>query len=293
MSITFSCPHCHHAYRVADEKAGKTARCRICGTKMAVPRPAVPPPVVEETPSGTPRYRHQLPTEPPEVVVEATPFLPQIERHIERTIGHSPQVFHEIVSTTIHVDLHVVPPSDDEPSRLHPFGASHFTVITSGVSSKPMNVPKGYKGPRFIELMMALPADWPGLLPDGTFDRQVMKEERNWWPFRWLKQAARLPAQFNTFLGLGHTIPNGEDAEPYADNTRLGCLMVCPPMLSPESFHLLINDNVTIHFMALMPLYPEEVRLKLEKGSQPLNDLFDEAGLTELVELDRPNLAVP
>jgi predicted Zn finger-like uncharacterized protein len=100
MAITYSCPHCHHAYRVEDAQAGTTGRCRICRTKVKVPRPAVPPPVVEATPSGTPRYRHQLPAEPPEVAVEATPFLPQIERHIEPTIGHAPNVLHEIVSTT-------------------------------------------------------------------------------------------------------------------------------------------------------------------------------------------------
>jgi hypothetical protein len=256
---------------------------------MIVPPAVVPPPVVEASAGGTSVFRHHAPAVPPEVVSEATPFLSQISKHIERTIGPAPMVFHEIVSTSIHVDLHLVHPTNLPPSSEHPFGTSHITVVTSGVSSKPMNVPAGYDGPKYIELMIALPPDWPGLQSDGTFDRDVMKDERNWWPFRWLKQAARLPAQLNTFLGMGHTIPNGEHADAFATNTRMGCLMVSPPLLSPKSVKLVVNDNATIYFFALTPIYPEEMQYKLRAGTKALDDLLDAARITELVQIDRPS----
>lgn len=292
MALAFSCPHCHKAYRVDDKHAGRKTKCRVCDTPMVVPRVTVPPAVVEQSAGGIPVIRHQAPTAPPPMVSQATPFLPHISRHIEKTIGPAPMVFHEIVSTSVHLDLHLVGPTHLPPSDEHPFGTDHVTVVTSGVSSLPMNVPPGYDGPRFIELMIALPADWPGLLPDGTFDQKAMKDERNWWPFRWLKNVARLPAELNTFLGLGHTIPNGERAAPFAKNTRLGCMMVSPPMLSPESFKLVVNDHASIYFFALTALYPEEMNLKLRGGSGALDPLMDAACVTELIQIDRPNVAL-
>lgn len=291
MSLAVSCPHCHKAYTLAETLAGKRVRCRVCQAEIVVPPAVVPPPVVEKSGSGASVYRHQLPTAPPEIVVQGTPFLPQISKHIERTIGPAPMVFHEIISHTIHLDLHVVPPTNQPPSKAHPAGTYHHTVVTSGMSSKPMNVPKGNGGPRFMELMIALPPNWPGLRMDGTFDSAAMKDERHWWPMRWLKQVAQLPSEFNTFVGMNHTIPNGEEAAPFARNTRLGCMMVTPPFLSPQSAKLIINDHVTIYFLALMPLYPEEMQLKMSRGADALNDLLDNAGLQELIDIQRVNVA--
>ncbi|MCR4415746.1 MAG: TIGR00266 family protein, partial [Thermoguttaceae bacterium] len=44
--IEFSCPSCHTQYRVADEAAGKKARCKQCAAVIDIPMPAsavVPP----------------------------------------------------------------------------------------------------------------------------------------------------------------------------------------------------------------------------------------------------------
>ncbi len=290
MSITFNCPHCKKVYRVADAKARTTMKCRVCQEKMTVPTPPTPPPDIEPTPSGTPVFRHHAPAAPPKIVTHATPFLEHIDRHVEKTIGPIAMVFHEKVSPTIHLDLLVVGPTNRRVSDKLPCGGKHFTIVTSGMSTQPMNVPRGYKGPKFMELMIALPPDWPGLHADGTFDQKTMQDERSWWPFRRLKDAARLPAEHNTFLGLGHTIPNGENAAPYADNTRLGCMLVSLPLMAPESFDLVINDNVSICFLALMPIYPEEMELKLRDGGAKLDKLMDAADLTELIDVKRPNL---
>ena len=154
-----------------------------------------------------------------------------------------------------------------------------------------MNVPENYHGPKFIELMIALPPNWPGLNADGTFDQKMMKHERNWWPFRWLKKIGRMPVELNDYLEIGHTIPNGEDVVPFAANTRLGCMMIAPPLMSPESVKLAVNDQVTIYFLALMPLYPEEMQLKLNSGLQSLNDRLDAANLSELIQINRSNVA--
>jgi hypothetical protein len=46
-----------------------------------------------------------------------------------------------------------------------------------------------------------------------------------------------------------------------------------------------------IHFLAVMPLYEEELRLKLDRGAEVLFERLDEAGVNELLVLQRKNVA--
>lgn len=290
MAITFSCPRCHKSYRTDDRAGGKVAPCRGCGQRMTIPFVSVTPALVEKSDSGRHTYRHQTPSAAP--LKPATPFFNQISQHIETTIGPIGRVFPELISTSVRLDLLLVPPTNLPPSPAHPFGTSHYTVITSGMSSHPMNVPADHTGPKFIELMIALPADWRGIKSDGTFGQKRMKDERNWWPIRWLKKIGRMPAENNTFLDVGQTMPNGEKVAPFATNTRLGCMLVAPPLLSPESVKLVINEDASIYFLALMPIYPEEMKLGLDDGPDALNSLLDSANFSELIQIDRENVAL-
>ena len=46
--ISFACPACQKAYKVADEMAGKKAKCKQCGQVMMIPPPVVEAQIVEE-----------------------------------------------------------------------------------------------------------------------------------------------------------------------------------------------------------------------------------------------------
>jgi hypothetical protein len=222
----------------------------------------------------------------------ATPYMEQIVRHIEQHMGASPVVFKEKISEGIKLDLLIVPPTKLPPSEEHPLGTNHFTIITAGLSAKPQAVPAEALEDisPLQELMIALPGDWPGMKPDGTFDQNVIADEKHWWPFAFLKMVARMPAEYETFLAPGVTIPNGEEAEPFADNTKLGCMMAFMPMLSPNVAQLQIDDKTRIDFYALWPLYPEEMQLKLDKGLEPLLQKLMDAEVSELIVPDRANL---
>jgi hypothetical protein len=201
-------------------------------------------------------------------------------------------IFHEIKSEGIKLDLFIVPPTGQPPSEEHPLGTSHFTVITAGLSGKPQAVPEDAREDisPLQEPMIALPGDWPGMNADGTFDKNVINEDKHWWPFAFLKMVARMPAEYETFLAPGVTIPNGEDADPFADNTKFGCMMAFLPMLSPNAAQLPIAWQTRIDFYALWPIYPEEMKLKLDKGLEPLLQKMMEAEVSELITIDRPNL---
>lgn len=77
--------------------------------------------------------------------------LEEISAHIEDHIGVIDMVFHELVSDTVHIDIHHVKPTAERPFH---------TLITSGMSDLPMIVPQGSSAAPFMELIVTLPKDW-------------------------------------------------------------------------------------------------------------------------------------
>ena len=147
----------------------------------------------------------------PEVYTEEE--MEAVEGHIEQYFGKFENVFHELVSPDIHVDICVVPPSEER---------DYCTLVTMGMGAHRMNVPEElaeYKLER-AELAIALPADW-------KLDQESMKDEKWYWPIRLLKSLARLPINCDSWLGHGHTV---ENREPFADNTKLcTATLIGPP----------------------------------------------------------------
>jgi hypothetical protein len=45
-----------------------------------------------------------------------------------------------------------------------------------------------------------------------------------------------------------------------------------------------------INFYSIIPLYPEEMALKLKQGSGALSKKLDEAKVSELIDIERKNL---
>lgn len=207
-----------------------------------------------------------------------------ISDHIEKYIGKIESVFHEIISDKVHIDIHWV-----KPSARYPF----HKLITSGMSDMPMNVPKGYEHLRYAELCILLPVDWKLEARSYALMEEVFSDERNYWPVRWLKNIARFPHEFNTWIGAYHTMPNGQDADPFADNTELGCMFIYPSIMLPQEFSTLsVSENKLINFYSLYPIYKEEMNYKLEKGSEALLDKFENNNVSEIVNVSRANTCI-
>ncbi|HGM7321446.1 TPA: suppressor of fused domain protein [Stenotrophomonas maltophilia] len=201
-----------------------------------------------------------------------------IGAHIERHLGPVSGVFHEIISDLVHIDVHVVPATEQFP---------YLRLVTSGMSDLPMTVPDEVDAdvPRYMELMVTLPAGWP-------ISQDAFEDERNYWPVRLLKGLARLPHEYDTWLGFGHTIPNGHPSEPYAPGVGFDGAIVLPPVTPPEDFaELALEDGKVISFMTIIPLYPEEMDLKLKKGAEALLDRFDAKNIQDVIEPGRVNVA--
>ena len=233
------------------------------------------------TPSGDPIHRYSERTKDFEPAFGDSSNMEAISDHIEKHVGEIHSVFHEIVSDIVHIDVYWVKPSDRFPFHV---------LVTSGMSDKAMNVPGGLEDQRYAELCVLLPASWH-LGDENKSTDEVFSDENNYWPIRWMKIIARFPHEYNTWLGWGHTIPNGEDAEPFSENTKLGCMMLYPSIsLPPEFFELATNDGKVIRFYCLMPLYKEEMEIKLAKGGDELTDKFEKFGISDVIDPDRLNV---
>lgn len=63
-------------------------------------------------------------------------------------------------------------------------------------------------------------------------------------------------------------------------------------MTVPNDFHRLrINESKEITFFSVVPLYEDEMNLKLRAGSDELLDRFDKMRVNDIVDLSRRNVA--
>ena len=231
----------------------------------------------DTTPSGSPIYRH-APRSKPFELATAGDHVEHIGRHVEQHVGRVENVFHELVSDLVHVDVHIVPPGEGRP---------FFTLVTSGMSDRPMNAPPAMAQFRYAELMLCLPADWPLPWTAASWDDA---DPRAFWPVHLLKTLARLPHEYDTWLGFGHTVPNGDPMQPYAPGTKLCGAMLAYPVLTPAEFvELPLDADRAIAFYSVVPLFKQEVEFKLKKGAEALAEKLGKAGVSELLDVDRKN----
>lgn len=268
MPTELQCPNCRTRFRAQDSARGKTLPCSKCGAPVAIPKAKGVGP--QQT-----VYSH-LPRESAfEVAVGEVESIEAISEHIQRHIGPVEMVFHELISDLVHIDVHWVRPTSERPFH---------TLITSGMSDKAMTVPEGAEELRYCELVICLPAAWP-------LDMDSLRQEANYWPVRWLKKMARMPHEYRTWLGVFHTVPNGDPPQPLGPGTKLCYCCFLPPLLADGEFGTLsLDDERTIHFLALVPLYREEMAFKLKFGMEKLIDRFDEAKVNELLNVRRRNV---
>lgn len=194
-----------------------------------------------------------------------------VAEHIASHLGKPAFVFHDTAPDAVGVDIHVI-----EPSASYPY----TRLVTSGMSQKAMTVPQG--APAYAELMMALPADW-------KLDETSVQDERWYWPVALLRHLANYPHKGATWLGLGHSLPNGHPAKPYTASVGFRGAVILPPVSAPEPFHSLTLDGKDIYFHCVVPLFQEELDVARRRGFAELLDYFNAKDVTDVVDPARKN----
>lgn len=169
------------------------------------------------------------------------------------------------------IELAVMKPTAAEP---------YYVVHTIGMSAEPMNLddmPKKrqYEWLRWAELMLFLPGDWP--VDESRWPQHLNDPEDKpaAWPLRLLRLLAALPRKGNTWLGAGHSIPNGAPPHPYAENAPFtGAVLFLPGEKNgPRAVESVkIGGGKRLMLYLVVPVYPQEMAYKLEKGAEALEE---------------------
>lgn len=198
------------------------------------------------------------------LVIYSEKAMNAVEAHVETYFGEYEQVFHEIHSPDLHIDLLIIAPRPEN---------DFYTIITLGAGAYQMEVPEGYDGPDRMELFINLPKDW---------NIQGKKEE-DYWPLRWLKILARLPLEQETWLGWGHSVPAGQ---PLSENTQLNSVLLThPTSFGEDAMMVNLSGGERVAFWQVVPLYEEELQYKLRNGTEALEEVFD--GFPTVVDITR------
>ena len=183
-----------------------------------------------------------------------------IEKHIEHYYGNFEFVFHEKVSPDIHVDICLIPPSEE---------CNWYTLVTMGMGAHLMNVPNQLKEEQLerAELVICLPEYW-------KLDKEHLKDEKWYWPIRLLKELARFPGENNTWLGWGHTVSYDG---PLSYTTELcASILINPPCGNVGGNTCTLPDGEEVNFYQVIPLYGNELEYKLKNGTQKLLDKMND-----------------
>jgi hypothetical protein len=195
-----------------------------------------------------------------------------------------------VASTQLILNLGSSPWADTAPVPQRPPSKSRITCHVPGAqwTTYASHQPEGdgIRGDwRHAEVLICLPPGWP-------LDAESFKDERNYWPIRLLKSTARFPHEYDTWLGWGHTVPNGNPPQPYAPGVPFSSVLLEFPLSFPQEFFSLeMSPEKKVRFFALIPLHDDELRLKMTKGAEALEELFDAKGVSDVVDPKRPSVA--
>jgi hypothetical protein len=142
-----------------------------------------------------------------------------------------------------------------------PGGRDFFTLVTGGMSDLPMHLPPD------------APARVPTRLELILYAREPKPEY-----IEGLRTTARFPHDYQTCLGWGHTIPNGQPPSPIFQGSKLTGILLVQSPLSPDrnlSEKLILEDE-PVEILWLVPLTTAELVFKRDHGTEKLLDLFDQ-----------------
>ena len=199
-----------------------------------------------------------------------------IDNHLDQFFDENEDilVLDEIDSEIIHRDIYIIKATEDRPFHI---------LLSCGLSALPMKIPEDIESSEFCEIMMLLPNNW-------NIEYESFDDERNYWPFRVMKQLMMLPHPNKTWLGYGHTFGHKDDEE-FAEGVGFNSVLLANSMeLSTEFTEVELKDDKIIDIYTLIPLYKEELEFKKENGTNDLLEKFDEFGIEEVIKVGRQNV---
>jgi hypothetical protein len=183
------------------------------------------------------------------------------ESQYRKSFGNSENVFvwHEVVPTIPHIDIHVFPPSKE-------LGRNYFTLITSGMSDEKMTLPKsaGMQYSR-AEIIFYVASD----------ETKTHQTEKPWY-VQAMFYFAHFPFNYKTWLAFSHTLPNGNPPAPIVDGSLLTTALFLPAIFeAKELTRDFMLGNEKVNLLWLTYLNDKETEFKLKHGYDKLIEKFN------------------
>jgi hypothetical protein len=182
-----------------------------------------------------------------------------------RFFGEAINVSHEVFPLIPHVDIYSYRGCDSDDPEV-------CTLVTSGMSDLEMNVPAGIDAPRRVELIFYCSEPKPEHIQTMRF-------------------LAHFPHDQKTWIGVGHTIPNGNPPAPLWGSPVLDTVLLIPPIVKRDTTlpDELVLGGEAVHFLWLVPLTTPECNLKLAEGLDAILDLFGKNRHPYVFDPNRPS----
>jgi hypothetical protein len=205
---------------------------------------------------GSPIYRYGRDTTvTPRLGFSDEPTAEYVERRealYTELFGPIETVSHEVMPFVPHIDVYVHAPGYD--------GRDFYTLITGGMSDIPMTVPaEAGDQARRAELILYCAEPKPEYVA-------------------FLRFLAHFPHDNGTWLGVGHTMPNGDPPSPFFSGSDLTSLILIDSILAPDrSFaERLTLGGDPVDLLWVVPLTTAECELKLQHGLDALYGVLNQ-----------------
>jgi hypothetical protein len=166
-----------------------------------------------------------------------------------------------------------IPRVDVRSYRRKVRGTDFCTLVTSGMSDLPMPIPRKLEGAaKRVELIFYCP------------EIQLEYVET-------MRFVAHFPHDQRTWIGPGHTIPNGNPPAPFFGSSILDTILLIQPIIKPDNNlkQELVIEGDAVEFLWVVPLSSAECRLKLAEGVNAVLELFEKHRHPPIFDPNRPS----
>jgi len=194
-------------------------------------------------------------------------------QHYQQYFGESTSVLHEVSSQIFRIHIHIFPSSKK-------LKRNFTTLVTSGMSDSAMKIPKKLD-PSYArrEIIMYVP----------DYESKLYSLEQTWFE-KILRYTAHFPFEYDTWLGEGHTIQNGNPPQPITEGSLLTNMFLLPPIYeAPEAAQIQLDDT-PVKLLWLTFLTDAEAEYKIENGYSKLAKKFTHENFPRVVDPGRKSI---
>lgn len=146
-------------------------------------------------------------------------------------------------------------------------------IVTNGLSNYEMSAPASEN--KFNEIFFCLPSYW---------EWEDVDNPRMNWIFEWIQRLAAYVVEKESWFGHGHTMPCGKELKPLSETMQQNHFILLNPMLLEEALAPVQLADKTIHFLAIVPIFPDEMDYKQGKGTLKLLRKLINKGVDEKLD---------